>query len=194
MNKTFLIVLAFVIPFLLQAAEIPEVTDRHWTRKYDQYFRKYSKRFFGPAIDWHWFKAQGIAESGLRENARSWVNAKGIMQLMPRTFADLKNKNPELSNVMEPRWNIAAGIYYDSTLFSKWQEDRHFLDRMRFMLGSYNAGFSTILRAQKLSRKKGFNGRDWHSIKSVAPKVYRWREKETLGYISKIEKLMRNSN
>jgi membrane-bound lytic murein transglycosylase MltF len=194
MNKTFLIVLAFVIPFLLQAAEIPEVTDRHWTRKYDQYFRKYSKRFFGPAIDWHWFKAQGIAESGLRENARSWVNAKGIMQLMPRTFADLKNKNPELSNVMEPRWNIAAGIYYDSILFSKWQEDRQFLDRMRFMLGSYNAGFSTILRAQKLSRKNGFNGRDWNSIKSVAPKVYRWREKETLGYISKIEKLMGNSN
>ena len=194
MNKTFLIVLAFVIPSLLQAAEIPEVTDRHWTRKYDQYFRKYSKRFFGPAIDWHWFKAQGIAESGLRENARSWINAKGIMQLMPRTFADLKNKNPELSNVMEPRWNIAAGIYYDSTLFSKWQEDRQFLDRMRFMLGSYNAGFSTILRAQKLSRIYGFNGRDWHSIKSVAPKVYRWREKETLGYISKIEKLMGNSN
>jgi membrane-bound lytic murein transglycosylase MltF len=194
MNKTFLIVLAFVIPFLLQAAEIPEVRDRHWTRKYDQYFRKYSKRFFGPAIDWHWFKAQGIAESGLRENARSWVNAKGIMQLMPRTFADLKNKNPELSNVMEPRWNIAAGIYYDSILFSKWQEDRQFLDRMRFMLGSYNAGFSTILRAQKLSRKNGFNGRDWLSIKSVAPKVYRWREKETLGYISKIEKLMGNSN
>lgn len=194
MNKTLLIVLALVIPFLLLAAEIPEVTDPHWTRKYDQYFRKYSKRFFGPAIDWHWFKAQGIAESGLRENARSWVNAKGIMQLMPRTFADLKNKNPELSNVMEPRWNIAAGIYYDSTLFSKWQEDRQFLDRMRFMLGSYNAGFSTILRAQKLSRKNGFNGRDWHSIKSVAPKVYRWREKETLGYISKIEKLMGNSN
>ena len=194
MNKIFLIVLAFVVPFLLQAAQIPEVTDRHWTRKYDQYFRKYSKRFFGPAIDWHWFKAQGIAESGLRENARSWVNAKGIMQLMPRTFADLKNKNPELSNVMEPRWNIAAGIYYDSTLFSKWQEDRQFLDRMRFMLGSYNAGFSTILRAQKLSRKNGFNGRDWNSIKSVAPKVYRWREKETLGYISKIEKLMGYSN
>ena len=193
MNKTFLIVLALVIPFLLQAAEIPEVTDRHWTRKYDQYFRKYSKRFFGPAIDWHWFKAQGIVESGLCENARSWVNAKGIMQLMPRTFADLKDKKPELSNVMEPRWNIAAGIYHDSTLFSKWQEDRHFLDRMRFMLGSYNAGFSNVLRAQKFSRKNGFSGRDWHSIKSLANKVSRWREKETLGYMSKIEIMMGNS-
>ena len=32
--------------------------------------------------------------------------------------------------------------------------------------------------------------RDWESIKSVAPKVSKWREKETLGYIRKIEKLM----
>lgn len=194
MKKTCFSVIVLLIPLLVPAAEIPVVTDRHWTRNYDQYFRKYSKRFFGPVIDWRWFKAQGIAESGLRQNALSWVNAKGIMQIMPRTFADLKKKNPQLSDVMEPRWNIAAGIYYDSTLFSKWKEDRKFLDRMRFMLGSYNAGFSTILRAQKLSRKNGFNGRDWHSIKSVAHKVSRWREKETLGYIGKIEKLMRNSN
>ena len=189
-RKSILIAAAFLIPFLLQAAEMPEVTDRHWTKKYDQYFRKYSKRFFGPALNWHWFKAQGIAESGLRGNARSWVNAKGIMQLMPRTFAELKKKNPELKNVLEPRWNIAAGIYYDSTMFMKWQEDRPFLDRMRFMVGSYNAGFRTILRAQKLSRKHGFNGTDWESIKSVAPRVSKWREKETLGYVRKIEILM----
>jgi len=113
------------------------------------------------------------------------------MQLMPRTFAELKKKNPQLRNVMDPRWNIAAGIYYDSTLFNKWREDRQFLDRMRFMLASYNAGFSTILRAQKVSRKYGFNGSDWESIISVAPKVSKWREKETLGYIRKIEELMR---
>ncbi len=190
MRKSFLITTVLLIPFLLQAAEMPEVTDRQWTKKYDQYFRKYSKRFFGPALDWHWFKAQGIAESGLRGNATSWVNAKGIMQLMPRTFAELKKKKPELQNVLEPRWNIAAGIYYDSTMFMKWKEDRPFLDRMRFMFGSYNAGFRTILRAQKLSRKHGFNGTDWESIKSVAPNVSKWREKETLGYVRKIEVLM----
>ena len=190
MSKSILLTAAFLIPFFLQASEMPEVTDRHWTKKYDQYFRKYSKRFFGPALDWHWFKAQGIAESGLRSNATSWVSAKGIMQLMPRTFAELKKKKPELQNVLEPRWNIAAGIYYDSTMFMKWKEDRPFLDRMRFMFGSYNAGFRTILRAQKLSRKHGFNGTDWESIKSVAPNVSKWREKETLGYVLKIEILM----
>jgi len=52
MRKTVLLIAAVVIPIMLEAADIPEVTDRHWTRKYDQYFRKYSKRFFGPAIDW----------------------------------------------------------------------------------------------------------------------------------------------
>ena len=182
--------LVFFFATFTIASEIPNVSDRYWTRKYDPYFRKYSKRFFGPAIDWQWFKAQGIAESGLRENAKSWVNAKGIMQIMPKTFIELQKKNNQLKDVMTPRWNICAGIYYDSILFKKWKEDRIFIDRMRFTMGSYNAGFRTILRAQKVSREKGFNGRDWESIKMVAPKVYRWRHKETLNYIKKIEKLM----
>jgi len=193
LRKALLLVLIFSFNLPLFAEEMPLVTDRHWTRKYDQYFRKYSKRFFGPAFDWHWFKAQGIAESGLRANARSWTNAKGIMQLMPRTFAELKKKNPDLRKVTDPRWNIATGIYYDSYLFKKWKEDRVILDRVRFMLGSYNAGFSTILRAQKISRNNGFSGKDWDSIKSIAPKVSRWRDKETLGYINKIEVLMGDS-
>ena len=182
--------LLFFFATLIIASEIPNVSDRYWMRKYDPYFRKYSKRFFGPAIDWQWFKTQGIAESGLRENAKSWVNAKGIMQIMPKTFIELQKKNNQLKDVMTPRWNICAGIYYDSILFKKWKEDRKFIDRMRFTMGSYNAGFRTILRAQKVSRQNGFNGRDWESIKMVAPKVYRWRHKETLNYINKIEKLM----
>ena len=193
LRKALILALIFGFNLPLFAGEMPEVTDRHWTRDYDQYFRKYSKRFFGPAFDWHWFKAQGIAESGLRANARSWTNAKGIMQLMPRTFAELKKKNPDLRKVTDPRWNIATGIYYDSYLFKKWKEDRVILDRVRFMLGSYNAGFSTILRAQKISRNNGFSGKDWDSIKSIAPKVSRWRDKETLGYINKIEVLMGDS-
>ena len=53
--------------------------------------------------------------------------------------------DPELKNVLDPRWNIAAGISYDSSMYKKWREDRPFLDRMRFMLGSYNAGVRTIL-------------------------------------------------
>ena len=38
---------------------------------YDRYFTKYSKRFFGVGFDWHYFKAQAVAESNLRQDAQS---------------------------------------------------------------------------------------------------------------------------
>src|SRR5215813_2941854 len=56
------------------------------SQRFDPTFRKYSKRFFGPAFDWRYFKAQGFAESGLKATAVSWVGARGVMQLMPSTF------------------------------------------------------------------------------------------------------------
>ena len=55
--------------------------------RYDDYFKKYSKRYFGAPFDWRFFKAQGMAESELNARARSFVGARGIMQLMPSTFA-----------------------------------------------------------------------------------------------------------
>jgi len=45
--------------------------DKKMVEKYDPVFKKYSKRYFGPAFDWKYFKAQGFAESGLNANARA---------------------------------------------------------------------------------------------------------------------------
>ena len=90
---------------------------KEWPTKYDQYFKKYSKRYFGPNVDWRWFKAQGIAESALQDKALSPVGAKGVMQIMPSTFAEIRRKNPQFINIDEPRWNIAAGIYYNRYLY-----------------------------------------------------------------------------
>ncbi|HEX6053559.1 MAG TPA: transglycosylase SLT domain-containing protein, partial [Gemmatimonadaceae bacterium] len=53
--------------------------------RYDHVFRKYSKRYFGVGYDWRIFKAQALAESEMNPNARSWVGARGLMQLMPST-------------------------------------------------------------------------------------------------------------
>jgi membrane-bound lytic murein transglycosylase F len=81
--------------------------------RYDPAFRKYTKRFFGPAFDWRHFKAQGLAESGLDTAARSRNGARGIMQLMPNTLAAIRAHGADLDSVQDPELNIAAGIKHD---------------------------------------------------------------------------------
>ncbi len=157
------------------------------TSRYDAMFRKYSKRFFGPAFDWRFFKAQAMAESGLDAAARSWVGARGIMQLMPSTFKEVKSKNPELGDMNDPEWNIAAGVYHDRQLYREWMKDAAVGHRKQFTLGSYNAGRTTLLRAQKVAQERALDHRAWPSIEIIAPQVPRWRYEETLNYVAKVE-------
>ena len=155
--------------------------------KYDRYFSKYSKRFFGPGFDWRYFKAQAVAESRLKAAATSSVGAVGIMQIMPRTFTEITRKNSIIKGTRaQPRWNIAAGIYYDRTLWNLWKADRPFFDRINFMFGSYNAGKGSILKAQKVAENKGLNPNLWDSIEPALPLVTGKRSKETIGYVRKI--------
>jgi membrane-bound lytic murein transglycosylase MltF len=158
-------------------------------QRYDDTFRKYSKRYFGIGFDWRLFKAQGMAESGLDSAATSWVGARGIMQLMPATFGEISSKNPEISRIDDPEWNIAAGIFYDRQLWKQWAADSVEDHRREFMLASYNAGRGTILNAQAMARRDSLDFRSWPAIESVAPKVRRWRYTETLGYVRKIDSL-----
>ena len=155
--------------------------------KFDSYFSKYSKRYFGPNFNWRYFKAQAIAESGLKADARSKVGAAGVMQIMPKTFEEIKTKNPIIKGTrLQPRWNIAAGIYYDRLLWKTWKAERPLLDRIRFMFGSYNAGKGNILKAQKVAEKEGLDPNLWRSIKPVLPAVTGSRSKETIHYVEKI--------
>ena len=155
--------------------------------KYDKYFSKYSKRYFGPGFDWHYFKAQAVAESRLQADARSRVGAEGVMQIMPRTFEEITRKNPGIKGTREqPRWNIAAGIYYNRMIWNLWKAKRPYMDRINFMFGSYNAGKGNIIKAQKIAKNKGLNPNMWKSIQSTLPDVTGKNSKETIGYVNKI--------
>lgn len=154
--------------------------------RFDPVFRKYSKRFFGPDFDWRLFKAQALTESNLDPGARSHAGARGVMQLMPSTFQEVASRNPELAHVDATEWNIAAGIAYDRTLWRLWERDTVDTERTAFMFGSYNAGRGTIRRAQSAALADRLDHRLWPSIETVAPKVPRWRYRETLGYVRKI--------
>jgi membrane-bound lytic murein transglycosylase F len=154
---------------------------------YDPIFRKYSKRYFGVGFDWKLFKAQGMAESDLKPSARSFVGARGIMQLMPSTYAAISSKQPEFKAIDDPEWNIAAGIMHDRYLWRLWKKDVDDTERYNFMFGSYNAGQGTIGRARGVARANQLIDTRWTSIEQIAPAVQRWRYRETLGYVKKID-------
>ena len=180
-----LITVLLLIPCQVQAFE-------RYNRvvKYDRYFSKYSKRYFGPNFDWRYFKAQAVAESSLEAKAKSRVGASGIMQIMPRTFKEIARKNPSIKgNRLQPRWNIAAGIYYNRMIWKAWKAERPFKDRINFMFGSYNAGKRNILKAQKIAEMEGLDPNLWESIEPALPKVTGKRSKETIDYVKKIDKI-----
>lgn len=173
-----------MLPGIVLAGGFKHVDHKHWTDKYDHHFRKHSKHYFGPALNWRWFKAQGIAESGLNPKARSKAGAVGIMQILPSTFKDIRKQNPALVNLEDPKWNIAAGIYYDRYLYDKWG----FLDtdsrqQLFFAFGSYNAGFRRVRQAYNKSVKKYGEVKLWPQVEAFVPGASRY-------YVKRIRKLM----
>ena len=184
--RTIRTMFLFALSVLTLALNV-STQDEVVTDRYDDTFRKYTQRFFGPGFDWRIFKAQAMAESNIDMKARSWCGARGIMQLMPSTFAEIRSKNPEIGMLDKPEWNIAAGILYDSYLWEQWAELGDRLDRGRFTLASYNAGRGTLLRARDVAEGRPLDPNTWMNIQIVAPNVARWRYDETLSYVDKIE-------
>ena len=177
--------LLLALPALVWAGGFKHVDHEYWVDKYDRYFRKNSKRYFGPGMDWRWFKAQAMAESGLNPEARSKAGAVGIMQIMPATFEYIRKKNASLKSLEDPKWNIAAGIYYDRYLYDKWDFlDTDNLQRLFFTFGSYNAGFRRVRQAYNKSREQHEAVSKWEQVQGLVPGA-------TRHYVKRIRKLMR---
>jgi membrane-bound lytic murein transglycosylase F len=177
-----------ILIILLMFPNVVQAFDRYNNVvKFDRYFSKYSKRYFGPNFNWYYFKAQAVAESRLKADARSRVGAVGLMQIMPKTFKEIVQKEPTIKGTRkQPRWNIAAGIYYDRQIWKLWQAERSFQDRINFMFGSYNAGKGNILKAQKIAAQEEMDPNLWESIEPVLQKVTGKHSQETITYVKKI--------
>ena len=190
-SKLAALVLLILLPGIALSAgsnKRHDIKSKTWTTKYDTHFRKYTKRYFGPGFDWHWFKSQGVAESGLRNHAVSNVGAVGIMQILPSTYGDIHKKSPYLSagTLSDPRWNIAAGIFYDRILYKRWLKTLDQStpeDDLYMTFASYNAGHGKISRVLKKAAKQTGNIEGWDDIKHHVPS-------ETRNYVSRIKFLM----
>lgn len=154
-----------------------------WGKQYDFHYKKHAKHYFGILFDWRWFKAQGIAESGLIRNARSSKGALGIMQILPATFDEIFEEPVLLPGITEPRWNIAAGIAYDRYLYNRWAQQIPRSERLAFTFASYNAGYTTVKHAHNQAKARGRDAAVWAQISSYAPD-------QTQHYVKKIFNLM----
>lgn len=192
--KHILLILSFLLLFTTsgQAAITDNLPVDRFPTTYDVYYSKYTKRNFGPVFDYRWFKAQTMAESAFKPTVKSPVGAKGLMQIMDPTMKEIVQRSGYIANsVYTPKWNIAAGIYYDNCLYRGWGSKRPELDRLALMFASYNAGLGNPLKAQKLCLVSETGDCNlWANIRGHASEVRTWRYEETLGYVTRIFKFM----
>lgn len=163
--------------------------------KYDNLFKKYA-----PNIDWDWrlLAAQAYQESRFKPNARSWVGARGLMQIMPRTARGYKTNvsqlnNPEIS--VKVATQLLADL--DKYLLKYVPNDQ---ERMKFVIAAYNVGIAHVYDAIALAKKYGLDPQVWDGNVSEAilmkmnPKYYNdpvvkygyCRGTETVDYVDKI--------
>lgn len=119
----------------------------------------FDKRFidahaqYGLPFDWRLLKAQAIAESDLKPSAQSSVGARGLMQFMPATWAEVleRLKMPADTSPFDASASIKCGAFYMRSLITGWSAPRPEIDRYCLALASYNAGAGHVLNAQKLA-------------------------------------------
>ncbi len=132
--------------------------------QYDHLFQKYA-----PTARWDWrlLAAQCYQESTFDPQARSWAGARGLMQIMPATAAHL---GLPAHQVHEPEPNVAAATRLIRELDGKFNDIGDRMERIRFILASYNGGPGHVRDAMALARKYGRNPQRWEE---VAPFVLR---------------------
>ena len=122
---------------------------------FDHLFKKYA-----PEVGWDWRVIASLAynESNFDTTAVSWVGAKGLMQLMPRTARAMgipegKEQNPEES--------VKAATKYLAQIARSFNKVTNPEEKMKFVLGAYNAGIGHVFDAMALAEKYGKNKYIW---------------------------------
>jgi membrane-bound lytic murein transglycosylase F len=121
---------------------------------YDDLVKKHSRTY---ELDWRLITSQMYQESRFDPNVTSWVGAKGLMQVMPRTAQELK-----VDDVVNPDTGILAGtklMARYSALFNSSEIKAK--DRIRFALASYNCGPGHVYDARQLAKEMGLDPNKW---------------------------------
>lgn len=163
--------------------------------QYDNIFKKYA-----PSVGWDWrlMAAQAFVESRFKPNARSWVGARGLMQIMPSTARGYRTNVNQLNNP-ETSVKVASKLLndLDRYLSSYVPSDK---ERLKFVIAAYNVGIAHVYDAIALARKYNLDPQKWDDnvekaiLMKMNPKYYNdpvtkygyCRGTETVSYVKQI--------
>lgn len=139
---------------------------------YDDLIKQYADSV---GWDWRLLAAQVYKESQFDPTAKSWAGARGLLQLMPATAKELGYKP---GNLKKAETSISAGTDYLAYLQEYWAEIPDSIERVKFILASYNVGKNHIRDARKLAEEYEANPDIWtgnverYILKKSNPKFY----------------------
>ena len=122
---------------------------------YDHVFKQYAQEI---GWDWRLLAAIAYSESGFDPNATSWMGARGIMQVMPKTARSFGVKEDDLGNA-EVSIRVASKILKELEGIMRSRTGAG--DRIKFILAAYNAGSGHVTDAIALARKYELDPRVW---------------------------------
>lgn len=170
--------------------------------KFDNLFKRYSAN-----INWDWrlMAAQAYAESRFNPKARSWVGARGLMQVMPATGRGYGAKTTSLNNP-EVSVRVASRLLSDLNryLINLVPNDK---EREKFIIAAYNCGIAHIYDAIALAKKYGLDPQKWDNnvekalLMKMNPQYYNdpvvkygyARGSETSAYVKRIMEFYNNA-
>jgi membrane-bound lytic murein transglycosylase MltF len=142
--------------------------------------KKYGDQY---GLDYLLVAAQGYQESGLDQQRKSHVGAIGVMQVMPKTGAELK-----VGDIRQLEPNIHAGVKYIRFMIDQYyaNEPMDDLNKGLFAFASYNAGPARIRGLREKAAMRGLDPNKWfNNVEVVAAESI---GRETVQYVANIYK------
>jgi hypothetical protein len=131
-----------------------------------------SKRFGVPK---HWIRAVLHVESGAKPRARSSKGAMGLMQIMPKTWTELRARYGLGADPYDPRDNILAGAAYLRELYDRYGAPG--------FLAAYNAGPGRYER--HLASGRPLPDETQGYVATLAPMITRARTNAQIGDVTR---------
>ena len=114
------------------------------------------------AINWDWrlLAAMAYIESRFDTTVVSWMGARGLMQLMPKT-AEIFGLGMDSIDMPQP--NIRAAVQSLSSIENNLVSVEDRAEKLKFTIAAYNSGLGHVFDAIAIAKKYDKNPQVWYN-------------------------------